>query len=86
MSSQKSVADRIREINAELELLERERTGLVAAFRGNRKIEIKNGKIPARDIGVLRPGEQTDADRQEAILRSNMAIDDQARREGLMTA
>jgi hypothetical protein len=86
MASQKSVADRIREINNELDALERERTGLVAAFRGNRKTEIRNGKTPARDIGVLRPSEQTDADRQEAILRSNMVADEQARRAGLMTA
>ena len=46
----------------------------------------RNGKTPARDIGVLRPGEQTDADRQEAILRENLLADEQARAQGLMTA
>jgi hypothetical protein len=86
MSSQKSITTRIREINNELGALERERVGLVGLYRANRRTEIRNGKRPDRDIGLLRPNEQADADRNESILLSNLALDAQARRQGLMTA
>jgi hypothetical protein len=84
MASQRSIVGRINEINNELQLLERERVGLVGTYRANRLAEIRAGKIPARDIGVLRHEEQVNADRTEAILRENMAADDMARRQGLM--